>query len=87
MRKPVQILAVFLFFAGISGTIDRLLYQPILGPVLNVFNRYVIPHIAVLHGYEVFANLLVAVMGVVLAVAAQRIPEDSPSARPPIDSA
>lgn len=72
MRKLVELLGAFLVAAGISGTIDHLAYQPILGPVLNVFNRNVIPHVDFLKGYEIFANLIIAVLGVVIIVAGEQ---------------
>ncbi|RZQ66072.1 hypothetical protein [Amycolatopsis suaedae] len=57
---------------GVSGTIDHLLHQPFFGPVLNVFNRYVIPNIDALDGYELFANLFVAAVGLLLLLFANR---------------
>lgn len=59
---------------GVSGTVDRLAYQPIMGPVLNAFNRYAIPRLDFLTGYEVFANLIFAAVGVIIMVAADRMP-------------
>ncbi|MEV5414138.1 hypothetical protein AB0K60_35555 [Thermopolyspora sp. NPDC052614] len=37
---------------------------------MNVFNRFVIPYIAALRGYEIFANLSIAVLGGALLAAA-----------------
>jgi hypothetical protein len=71
MRTPFQLLGLFLFAAGISGCVDHLAYQPIFGAFLNVFNRFVIPRIDALAGYELFANLVVVVGGVVLVAASQ----------------
>jgi hypothetical protein len=51
-------MGLVLVLMGISGTIDRLFYQPILGPFLNAFNRYVFPNVDVLSGYELYANLM-----------------------------
>ncbi len=70
MRPFLQFLGLFLVAAGISGTIDHLAAQPFMGVALNVFNRFVIPNIDALRGYEIFANLSVAVLGGVLAAAA-----------------
>lgn len=70
MRPFLQFLGLFLVAAGISGTIDHLAAQPFLGVVLNVFNRFVIPRVGALEGYEVFANLSIAVLGGVLISAA-----------------
>ncbi len=70
MRKILQTIGLVVTVVGVSGTIDRLLgHQPILG-ILNVINRVVIPRIDALTGYELFANLIVAFLGLaVLAVA------------------
>ncbi|UJW34115.1 hypothetical protein L3Q67_10335 [Saccharothrix sp. AJ9571] len=73
MRKSWETLGGLLVLMGLSGTIDHLAYQPVLGPFLNAFNRYVFPRFDVLHGYEIYANLLVAVVGVVVIGAARRV--------------
>lgn len=73
MIRVVQLLAAYLVLAGISGTIDHLAVQPILGPVLNFFNRYVIAHLDFLAGFEIYANLSVSVLGLVIGVAADRV--------------
>ena len=66
MRSVLQVAGVVLLAVGVSGAIDRLLgYQPILG-FLNVVNRFVIPRIDGLAGYELYANLSIAVLGVVV---------------------
>ncbi|GAA1289909.1 hypothetical protein GCM10009609_66940 [Pseudonocardia aurantiaca] len=67
-------MGLVLVLMGISGTIDHLFLQPILGPFLNAFNRYVFPSVEVLSGYELYANLMVAVIGVVVIVVAERVP-------------
>ena len=66
MQKPVQGVGFVLMLMGISGTIDHLYHQPILGVFLNAFNRYVFPAVDALAGYELYANLVVAVVGVVV---------------------
>jgi hypothetical protein len=43
-----------------------------MGLFLNLFNRVVIPRVDFLTGYELFANLTLAVFGAVLVVAAER---------------
>jgi hypothetical protein len=73
MRTPFRLLGLFLVAAGISGCVDHLAHQPILGAFLNVFNRFVIPRIDALAGYELFANLIVAVVGAVVLVAASQV--------------
>ena len=71
MRNVIQLAGGFLIVAGISGTIDRLAAQPFWGVLLNVFNRQVIPRLDFLTGYEVYVNLLVAVVGAVVFAAAR----------------
>ncbi|MGQ0838798.1 hypothetical protein [Actinokineospora sp.] len=73
MRKAIQLFGLLLIVCGISGTIDHLWMQPILGPILNFFNRVVIANVGFLQGYEVFANLTVSVLGIVVIVAADRM--------------
>lgn len=74
MRKAIQIAGVVLALQGISGAIDHLAVQPFFGIFLNFFNRVVIPRIGALTGYELFANLALAALGVVLVIAAERAP-------------
>jgi hypothetical protein len=79
MRSALQFAGVVLLAVGVSGTIDRLLgYQPIFG-FLNVVNRFLIPSVDALAGYELYANLSVAVAGIVVVFAASGIA----SSRPP----
>jgi hypothetical protein len=69
VRSVLQFAGVVLAAAGVSGTIDRLLgHQPIFG-FLNVVNRFLIPSVDALAGYELYANLSVAVLGVVVFAA------------------
>jgi hypothetical protein len=69
MRSVLQFAGVVLAAVGVSGTIDRLLgHQPVLG-FLNIVNRFLIPRVDALIGYEVYANLSVAVLGVVALAA------------------
>lgn len=71
MRKPMQLLGIVMILQGISGAIDHLAVQPFFGPLLNLFNRVVIPRVDLLAGYELFANLILAVLGVVVVIAAE----------------
>lgn len=73
MRRVVEFVGVVLLMVGVSGTIDHLAVQPILG-FLNVLNRVVFPR--VVPGYELYANLSVALIGLVLLVAAHRTARD-----------
>jgi hypothetical protein len=43
-----------------------------MGLFLNLFNRVVIPRVGFLTGYELLANLTLAVLGAALVVAAER---------------
>lgn len=72
MRTILRLLGLLLLVIGISGTIDRLAYQPIFG-FLNFVNRLVIPQFPALTGREVFANLMVAALGAVLIIATGRV--------------
>jgi hypothetical protein len=74
MRKAVQLLGLFLALQGISGAIDHVAVQPFFGLFLNLFNRVIIPRLDFLTGYELFANLALAALGVVLVIAAERAP-------------
>lgn len=66
MRSALQFAGVVLVAVGVSGTIDRLLgFQPIFG-FLNVVNRFLIPGVDGLSGYELYANLSIVVLGVVV---------------------
>ena len=66
VRSVLQFAGVVLLAVGVSGTIDRLLgHQPILG-FLNVVNRFLIPRVDGLAGYELYANLSVVVLGIVV---------------------
>ncbi|GGP03814.1 hypothetical protein LDL08_29060 [Nonomuraea glycinis] len=74
MRKAIQFAGVVLALQGFSGAIDRVFVQPVMGIVLNFFNRVIIPRVDLLTGYELFANLALAALGVVLIIAAERAP-------------
>ncbi|WP_101789417.1 hypothetical protein [Nonomuraea indica] len=72
MRNAIRLLGVLMILEGVSGTIDEIAGQPFMGIVLNAFNRLVVHRVALFEGYEVFANLALAVLGVAVAVAAGR---------------
>ncbi len=78
MRKFLQGLGALLGLMGVSGAVDHLWTQPILGIVLNAFNRLVVQNVAVLQENALLANLGLAVCGVVLVVALEAT---SPSRR------
>jgi hypothetical protein len=73
MRKPIQLLGVFMTLQGISGAIDHLAVQPFFGVFLNFFNRMVIPRVELLAGHALFANLALAALGLIVVVAAERM--------------
>ena len=74
MRKAIQFAGLVLALQGLSGAIDRVFVQPVMGIVLNFFNRVIIPRVDLLTGHELFANLALAALGVVLIIAAERAP-------------
>ena len=69
MRKLLQGLGVLVFLLGVSGAVDHLWSQPVLGIVLNSFNRLVVQNVAVLQENALFANLGFAVCGAALVLA------------------
>ena len=71
MRNAIQLLGVV---QGLSGAVDHLAVQPLFGVFLNAFNRFVLPRIDALDGYELLANLALAAIGLLLALAADRTP-------------
>jgi hypothetical protein len=73
MRRLVQLVGLFLVLQGVSGTIDHLAHQPFFGVVLNLFNRFVVPSVDALAGYELYANLSLVVLGAAVVVAAERV--------------
>lgn len=67
MRNALQLTGFIMVLQGISGAIDHLAVQPFMSPLLNLFNRVVIPRV------EVLADHALAVVGVVVLVAAERV--------------
>ncbi|MEV8634455.1 hypothetical protein AB0395_22640 [Streptosporangium sp. NPDC051023] len=72
MREFIRLLGMLMVFQGVSGAIDRVAVQPFMGAFLNFFNRVIVSRLDFLTGYELFANLALAVLGVVLLVAADQ---------------
>jgi hypothetical protein len=58
-----RLFGVVLVFQGVSGAIDHLAVQSFFGAFLNFFNRFVLPRIDALAGYELLANLGLAALG------------------------
>jgi hypothetical protein len=77
VRTPVQTIGFVIAVMGVSGTIDHLWRQPIMGALLNAFNRYVIPQIDLLSGYELYANLSLIVIGILLILIGEQLAESS----------
>ncbi|AUS80692.1 hypothetical protein C1701_22735 [Actinoalloteichus sp. AHMU CJ021] len=73
MAKLMGAAGFLLTLMGISGTIDHLAAQPILGFLLNGLNREVFERFEAFSGVEVYANLTVSVLGVVLMVLSDRL--------------
>ena len=73
MRKTVETIGFILVLVGVSGAVDRLWTQPIMGLFFNAFDRWVIPHLSFATGYEVYANLLLAVVGGVVILIGGRL--------------
>lgn len=74
MRKVIQGVGALLVLMGISGAIDHLWTQPVLGIVLNAFDRLVVAHVPLLQENAVLANLGLAACGAVLVGIAEALP-------------
>ena len=72
MRNALQLTGFVMLLQGISGAIDHLAVQPFFGLFLNFFNRVVIPRVDFLSGYELLANLALAVLGFAMLVLTDR---------------
>jgi hypothetical protein len=72
MRNTIQLVGLVLALQGISGAIDHLAVQPFFSLFLNLFNRVVIPRVDLLADHALFANLALAVLGLVVMAAADR---------------
>ena len=70
MRNGLHVPGLVLLAMGISGLLDHLWVQPVLGPVLNVFERQVFPRVDLLAEHALLANAAVAVLGLLLLLAA-----------------
>jgi hypothetical protein len=70
MRNAIQLLGIILVLQGVSGAIDHLAVQPFFGPLLNFFNRFILPRVDALAGYELLANLGLAALGAMVVIAA-----------------
>jgi hypothetical protein len=71
MRDVIGLIGFVLFLQGISGAIDHLAVQPFFGALLNFFNRFALPRIDALSGYELLANLGLAALGLIVLAASE----------------
>lgn len=76
MKKLLGAVGFIILLMGISGTIDYFWRQPIMGWALNFLNREIFTEINWISNYALFANLIVAVLGVVIIALAERISPD-----------
>lgn len=76
MKKMLGAVGFIIMLMGVSGTIDHLWRQPILGWFLNRLNREVFTKIDWLVDYALFANIIVIVLGVVILAGVDRLPQD-----------
>ncbi|MEV0146141.1 MULTISPECIES: hypothetical protein [unclassified Nonomuraea] len=72
MRKAIQVTGLILLLQGVSGAIDELAVQPFMGLFLNFFNRVIVPRVDLLAAQPLFANLALAVLGLVMIIAVAR---------------
>jgi hypothetical protein len=72
MRKALRFLGIMMILQGVSGAVDQIAAQPFMGIALNAFNRFVVNRVALFDGYEIFANLALAVLGVAVTIATGR---------------
>ncbi|MEU6623273.1 hypothetical protein ABZ926_21225 [Streptomyces litmocidini] len=73
MKKFLEGLGVLLFLAGVAGVIRELTggWFHFMG-----LTRFLTENVWFLEGRELFANIVVAVLGLVLAIAGSRTAED-----------
>ncbi|GAA4909428.1 hypothetical protein LX16_2881 [Stackebrandtia albiflava] len=71
MRQILRFVGVVTTLVGLSGAVDHLWVQPVMG-VLNVLNRFVFERVEFFAGWELAANLAVAALGGVVVAAARR---------------
>ncbi|WP_093174701.1 hypothetical protein [Sinosporangium album] len=75
MRNPLTFAGFLLVVVGVSGALDHVAAQPLMGLVLNALNRHVIEPAPVFDGYELYANLGVAGLGALMLLASRRARE------------
>lgn len=73
MIKAIQTAFFVIAVMGVSGAIDHLFVQPFFGQILNFFNRYLIPQVSFLEGYELYANLFITALAVTIIIVSDRL--------------
>ena len=73
MRKSLQSVGLLLTVMGVSGVIDHLWTQPILGIVLNAFNRFVVEQVPGFQENAILANLGLSAVGIMLIVVTEAL--------------
>lgn len=76
MKKAFGAVGFIIVLMGISGTIDHFWRQPIMGWVLNFFNREIFTKVDWISNYALFANLIVVALGIVILVVTERMSSD-----------
>lgn len=72
MRKASQLLGMVMVLQGVGGAVDQL-------GVRLWGGLFLAKHLEFLAGYEIFANVVLAVVGVVVVVAADRVTAPRPT--------
>jgi hypothetical protein len=72
MRNSIRLVGFVMVLQGISGPSTHLAVQPFMGIPLNLFHRVVIPRVDLLADHALFANLALALLGLVVMAAADR---------------
>lgn len=76
MKQILGAVGFIITLMGISGAVDHLWRQPIMGWVLNLFNREVFARVDWIADYALFANLIIVILGVAILVTADRLGMD-----------
>ena len=77
VHRLLQAIGLLFVAIGVGGLVDLLGLLPPPGPVavLTAVNGYVVPHLPMLVGFELFTNLTIAIGGIVVVVAAESLAE------------
>jgi hypothetical protein len=72
MIKVVQFLGFIMILQGITGAIAIAIDKPDFGVFFNFFNRHIVSRVGFLNGYELIADLVIAVLGVAVILVAEQ---------------